>query len=133
MSAHKLLAEAITARVPAGWRVIDHERELDELDAITVQIKLDTVTRLPASGPGVYLVGWTVTVVTPWSDPGRADPAVYDALLELVAGLDDLEWIRWTQAQKVLDAGRYAFDITLESLTKPADPAAYAAGAEMEP
>jgi hypothetical protein len=128
VSAHKLLADAIKDVVPADWRVIDHERNLDEPDAITVQIKLDEVRRLPqAPQSGIYSVMWTVTVLTPWADPARADPDVFDALLELVAGLERYPWMRWARARKVLEAQRYAFDIELETMTTD-NPAAYAAG-----
>jgi hypothetical protein len=135
MSSHALLAGVIRERVPASWRVIEHERPLDDIDAVTVQIKLDEVRRATEWGAGAYWVAWTVTVIPPHLDPDRADPAVFDALLELVAALDDVEWLRWTRAQKVLEADRYAFDITVDTIGNPItdnEPAAHAAGSESE-
>lgn len=121
MSAHATLANAIRAGVPATWRIVDHERDTDEPDATapaTVTIKLDSVRRLPeAPASGVYLAAWTLTIATPHTDPERADPEVFDRLLELVDHLDGLDWLRWTTAQKVLAGGRYAFDITIETQT----------------
>lgn len=120
MSAHALLADTLRPLVPADWRIVDVERAVDELDAVTVVIKLDTITR-PREAPnsGRYMVGWTVTVMQPHADPDRADPAVYDACLELVAALDGITWLTWTTAQKVLAGDRYAFDITVETITTP--------------
>jgi hypothetical protein len=122
MSAHGQLADALKPLVPAAWRIVGVERDLDELEAgvVTVVIKLESIARIDAApNTGRYWAGWTVTVVQPNADPELADPAIYDACLELVAALDELDWLRWTRAQKVLEAGRYAFDITLETITTP--------------
>lgn len=121
-TAHALIADTLRPLVPASWRIVGVERDLDELEAgaVSVVIKLDSISRLPeAPRSGRYLVGWTITVVQPHVDPEQADPAVYDACLQLVAELDGLgSWLRWTTAQKALEAGRYAFDITVESITR---------------
>lgn len=121
MSAHGLLADTLRPLVPASWRIVGVERNLDELEAgtVSVVIKLDSIRRIPeAPNTGRYRAGWTITVVQPHADPELADPAVYDACLALVAALDGIEWIAWTSAQKALEGGRFAFDITVETITK---------------
>lgn len=132
---HRTLGLAIRELVPAAWRVVGVERDLDELERVTVQLKLSDVRRVPeAPRSGTYWAGWTVTIATPHVDPETADPGVFDALLELVAALDGIPWLKWSTAEKVLVSGRYGFDITVDTLTTrdgdPAvepTPAAYAA------
>ena len=124
MSAHGLLASTIKPLVPADWRIVGVERTLDELEAgvVSVVIKLDSIRRMPeAPNSGCYRAGWTVTVVQPHADPELADPAIFDACLELVAALDGIPWLAWTTAQKALEAGRFAFDITVETITTRED------------
>lgn len=125
MSVHAQLAEAVRAGVPETWRIVGYERDTDEADAetpVTVTLKLDTVRKVPeAPGSGRYLVAWTVTVATAHADPELADPAVYDALVTLCDHLDAVPWLRWTEGQKVLAGGRYAFDLAIETMTTPDD------------
>ena len=124
MSAHGQIAAALKPLVPASWRIIGVERDLDELEAgvVSVVIKLDSIRRIPeAPNSGRYRAGWTVTVVQPNADPERADPAIFDACLELVAALDGITWLAWTTAQKTLESGRFAFDITVETITTRED------------
>lgn len=117
--AHRQLALTLRDVVPADWVVVGVERDIDEPDAVHVTIKLDDVRRLPqAPSSGRYLVGWTVTIVTPHVDPELADPAVFDALIDLTIALDEFEWLTWSEARKVVSAGRYAYDITLQTITE---------------
>ena len=115
-----VLAEHITSLVPADWHVVGVERDIDEPAGVNVIIKLSDIERLAeAPRSGRYRAVWTITVVQPHADPEQADPAVYDACLALVDALDSGPgWLTWRTARKVLEAGRYAFDITVETITK---------------
>jgi hypothetical protein len=117
--AHKLLATTLRELVPAAWRIVPVERNVDELDATTVVIKLDSVRRIPeAPKSGRYFATWTVTVATPHIDPTLGDPDIFDSLLALLDALELVDWLEWTAAQKVVESSRYAFDITLDTITK---------------
>lgn len=112
-----MLANLIKPLLPKSWHFVGYEDAVDDPDRVTVVVKLRTIERLPSAPAGGYLVEWVVSITAPNTDPGKADPALFDAVLGLVDDLDGIPWLRWSTAQKVLDNDRFAFDITIQTTT----------------
>lgn len=117
VTAFAMLADAIKPLLPKSWHFVGYEDAVDDVDRITVVLKLQEVQRMPEAPLGAYLTSWIVTVTDPHTDPAKADPSLFDAVIDLLDDLDDLSWLRWTSAKKVLDNDRYAYDITIQTST----------------
>lgn len=119
-TAFATLSTAIKPLLPTGWKLVGYEDTIDEPDTTTVVLKLRSVQRLPAAPRGAYLTEWVVTVISSHSDPEKADPGLFDGLINFLDDLDTadgLDWLGWTTAQKVIDSGRLAYDITIQTTT----------------
>jgi hypothetical protein len=121
ITAFGMLADALRPLIPAAWHFVGYEDSIDDPDRVTVIVKLSSVQRFPAAPEGAYRAEWVVTIIDPHTDPAKADPFLFDALIDFLDDLDtapDLEWLGWTSAEKVLDSGRFAFDITIHTITR---------------
>lgn len=115
------LDENLAPLLPAGWRWVPEQRNLDTLDAVTVIWKQSRIMPLDAAPLGAVRVEGTLTVATPHTDIARAEEALDDAVIELCGALDGLDGTAWTEAQKVVlgETGPLGYDISIWTTYTP--------------
>ena len=118
MTARDYVTAQLLPLLPKRWRLVHTDRNLDTLDRVTVILKLQEVTRTPATPQAGLTTTWTATIITPKQMLEPAELELDDAILDLILALDRIDQLRWTTATRVLYGDIYqAFDITFESLT----------------
>lgn len=122
MSAYGTLKSAIEGIIPATWKLDDYEKSESAAppDVTSVEMKIRTVTRLPAAPLGVYQIDWVLTITSPHTSRESADPTLFDDLIQFLVALDTtegLKWLGWTEATKTVgsDLDRLAYDITVRT------------------
>lgn len=120
MSIRLQLAEQLEQLLP-GIKIIPNSRNVDSLGTTpAVQISLQTITPLPEAPAGANLATFTVTIVTPHTDPEQAEDDLDDLVGDLLTALDKLEVLDWSEARKVLwDDRHLAYDVTVTAVTEP--------------
>lgn len=100
---------------PEGWRWVPYQRNTDSLDAVTVQWKQSRILPLSEAPMGVLRVEGTVTVMSPRTDVERAEEELDEAIVDLLAAIDALAGLAWTEATKVVvnDGGNFGWDISV--------------------
>jgi hypothetical protein len=114
------LVAALKPHLPPKWKLVEYSRNLDVLDRPTVMVHASKIERAPQAPLSAYLTTCTVSVFDPQDDPARAQGSLDDEVLELIAALDQIGFINWTEAEatQLRQDGPLGWDITLEVLTK---------------
>lgn len=124
MSAYQTLKDVLEDITPEGWAFKGFEPLEEKPDAVTLTMKVRSVTRLPAAPLGAYQVSWVLTITSDLTSRESADPTLFDDLIDFLAVLDSdptLHWLGWSSAEKVAageEFDRLAYDITLITTTK---------------
>lgn len=117
MSARKDLAAALRPLVPKAWPIIDHDRNLDEITKIALLVSQRTVEPAP-NATGTHKATLYVYVIDPHeADANAAEDALDDAVEIVCFGLDTIDALYWTAAEKVIYQGRRAYQITVQAFT----------------
>lgn len=100
-TARAMVTAALTAALPATWRVMPYARNIDPPQVVTAMVRMDEVVPSPGRAVGWrdYTAG--LILVAPMTDPtGPADDQVDDALEQVLAALDTDEVLTWTRAAR---------------------------------
>lgn len=109
--------------LPTGWKWLDSERAVDVTAAVTVQWKQRRIAPLPEAPLSHLGVEGILAVSSPRVDIERAEDDLDDAVLELVAAIQSLQGIRFTEATKVAaDEQRLGYDLSLTVITNKKEP-----------
>lgn len=120
MSARKDLAAALRPLVPREWAILDADRNLDEQNVIALLVSQRTIAPAP-NAAGTHLATLRVYVIDPHEDPDAAEDALDDAVETVCFGLDTIDALLWTTAEKVIYQGRRAYQITVQAFTHRKD------------
>jgi hypothetical protein len=118
MAVRSYVVKAIKPLLPRAWRFIEQQTNLDVIDRVTVILILQDISPAPAAPRGALLARYTLTLIEPKTDPGRAETALDDSILELVQALAGVSNLVWISATRALFGENQAYDITLEVTTK---------------
>lgn len=116
MSARTDLVEALV--LPKEYRVIGYQTSLDriEVGAVVVMVYRDSVR--PATQHQATTSEMSVWAITPRLNPGTADDDLDDALDVVIAALDAIPGVLWTDAERGVWADVYhGYKITLTLTT----------------
>ena len=107
--------------LPSTWRLVPYQRNLDEVDRVTVMLRLQRVVKLPEAPGGAYQAEWTLTIIQPGQDVTRGQKMLDQQVFELLDAILDLRKtglnIDWSDAQSVVFGERNeAFDITIRTI-----------------
>lgn len=94
------LRQALTAALPASWKVGDFVPVGTRVDRMTVSVWATTMHHLDAAPSGHYVLGLTVAILTPHQDPQRADDTLDDALRRVLSALWVLPGVLVTAAER---------------------------------
>lgn len=139
MSIRDSLTEQLGAKLPTGWKLIPYDDSMDELDAVTVMFRQQSVEPTKEAMQGSLTYGYQLVLIDPATDPAVLEPALDAEVEDLVDVLMSLSWLSLTKATKgsgvVGQALAYLFDIDVLAVpNKVADMlAAQKAGATVEP
>lgn len=113
------LIRQLKPSLPKSWRLIKFEDNLDEIDRITVMVRIQSVSRMPEAPQGFYLTTAVLELLTPQTDLSLAEDSLDVALFDLLDILNTIKPNLWVSTQKVLDAGtkRLAYDVTIHHVT----------------
>ena len=116
----KFLTTTLKPLLPASWKWVATERNVDVTDATTVQWKQNTIEPLPEAPNSFLGVTGVLTVSTPHTDIDAAENALDDAVLELVHDIQRVQGIVFRDARKVAlsETGPLGYDLTLTVITK---------------
>lgn len=116
-----VLVDGLKPLLPRDWKLMPYRTTTDDINQVTVWVKLRSLEKLaeaPASG---YMVAsFVVTVATPKAALAEADADLDDRVVELVHALDALQMVRRSSAEQVAVSDTHlGFDITVEVFTRP--------------
>lgn len=111
-SPRAIVAQIIKPLLPRTWKIVTSDRAVDVHKTVTVQIKQRSIMRTPQAPNGAHDIEFVLTVTSPSQDLDRAEDQLDDGVNRLVHALDTAG-IKWTNAQKVTNDDRLAYDITL--------------------
>lgn len=94
------LAAALAHVLPDRYRVIDHQRSVDRIEA-GERVVVVYHHRFRPMLNTAREVELDVVVCVPELDPGKADDAVDDALVDLLAGVRAVPQVTWTDAERI--------------------------------
>lgn len=115
------LTEHLAPILPEGSRWVDTQRNLDALDAVTVQWKQNRIARLPEAPIGAVRVEGTLTIISPRQDFDAAEAQLDDAVTDLCAAIDGLAGLAWTEATKVAVGEQHiGYDVSIWTTATPA-------------
>lgn len=113
------LVEWLTAALPAGWKLINSERNFDVLVQTAVIIKQDTIAKLPQAPRGAWTVSYTLTIADPHKKFEDAEIALDEDVLELFEILDLMDNVYPSTAKKVVVNDSYlGYDVTVAVITQ---------------
>jgi hypothetical protein len=119
VSMRKQLAAALTAALPrAGYRVLDNEKARATLDRRLVRVSQMGFSRLPEAPQAALGVRFNVRVTSNVADLDAAEDQLTEAVAEVCFALESVPRIRWTEADKVMDGDRLAYDITVTAIAR---------------
>jgi hypothetical protein len=114
MEIRQYVIDHIKPLLPSGWNLVNHPDSLDVISKPVVMLKLQSVVPSPAAPGSAYLATYVLTVIEPKTDPGPAHDALDDKLLELLAALQTVPGLIWTNAEWVMFSDTNpAYDISL--------------------
>lgn len=120
MSPRGQFMRQLSPKLPSKWRLIKFERNVDEIDRVTVLVRQRAVRRFAAAPLGFYETQFVLELIVPQTDMELAEDALDEALFEFLAILDSINPTLWESTNKVLDATtkRLAYDVTTNFQTK---------------
>jgi len=122
MSARKLIAETLREHLDRKYKIVDHPRDLDQIEARkpVVQI-IQTKLRPAPNKQGAYQADLAVWVIEPKTIDAEDD--LDDAMLDVAVALDKLDSLTWDEAERSLygDAEQpaYRFQTTVIVVIEP--------------
>jgi len=113
MSVRDTLVAAVRKAVGKSATVIPYQDSVDVLDRVLVMFKQLAILPLEEAPRSAYRVNYVLTVVSPATDPIKAEAELDDFVVRLLGDLDDLDWFAFDSADKVLfQATNIAYDIS---------------------
>jgi len=114
----KTLIDALKPLLPSDWRLIPYATNLDTISRPVVMLRLKTIEKLAQAPLSHRTATFTLTVIEPRTEPGPADDALDDKLIDLLAAIDDFgAGLTWSTATSVVwgdPASNPAYDIELQ-------------------
>lgn len=101
--------------LPATWKWVPYQTNLDAIAQTTVMLILDEVTRFPQAPQGSRLVSYVVEVIEPKIDPVSRDFSLFESLIDLLNGIDSIADLTWTSAKRgaVNNGANLGYDIEM--------------------
>lgn len=108
----KQVATLLRPIIPRAWKLVTSDRAVDLTKTMTVQIKQRRIIRTPQAPNGAHDIEFVLTVTSPHMDLDKAEDQLDTAVNVLIHAIDEAG-IKWTNADKVANEDRLAYDITL--------------------
>lgn len=99
MSARRDLVAALRAGLP-GWRITGYPRVPGDIHRPTVMCWQDRLTRSEQINLDRVRATLTIWVLTAKDHPEQVDDDLDDLLTEVLAVLQPLTWLMWTEAER---------------------------------
>lgn len=120
MSVRSDLAAALKPLLPATIKIIHVPRSLDGLETNrpVVMLYREGITKAP-NAIGHHLNDFALWLISPNIDPTRAEDSLDTLLDDVIAALDPLDWVNWSQVERSTfgDNQAPAYKITLQIVT----------------
>jgi len=117
-TAREQLIDVLTPLMPADWRLIKYQRNIDRIDRLTLIVKQQTIEKLPQAPAGALVTSFTLTLVAPYTDPTKAEDALDAGVMDLLLGLGRMNQTSWSTASKVLVEDTYlGYDVSIKIST----------------
>lgn len=126
-SARTALTETLKIRLPANrYRIIAAASMPDDVARPTIVVWQDNVRRHDQIGHDRLMVDLSLMLLVGHNDAEKAEAALEDGLTDLVQALHTVDWLHWTEAERLTyglpDGPSYhAYRVTLTSLAKIGD------------
>jgi hypothetical protein len=98
------LVEALRPLLPKSWRLIPYATNLDVVGTTpVVMLRLNDIEKLAQSPLSHRVATFSLLIIEPKTEPGRADDAIDDKLIDLLSALDTLgDGLTWSTATSIL-------------------------------
>ncbi|WP_324650999.1 hypothetical protein [Georgenia sp. H159] len=123
MSARTRLVADLKANLPAGYRVTGSALMPSGITRPTVAVWQQSIQRREEFGPTRVAVGLEVWLLVGPQDPERADDELDDALEDVLAALQPVTWVQWTEASRgVLGDAFHGYNIQVTAVATISEP-----------
>jgi hypothetical protein len=119
MTIRDTLTEQLTAKLPTGWRLIPYDDSVDELDAVTVMFRQQSVEPTKEAMQGCLTYGYQLVLLDPATDPAVLEPALDAEVEDLVDVVMQLSWMSLQQGKKATVLNRLAYVLDVDVLAVP--------------
>ncbi|RPE75200.1 MULTISPECIES: hypothetical protein [unclassified Frondihabitans] len=110
----KFVIDSLKPLVPAKWDWYDYTAAFEQLPRTTVRLTLQSIEKMPEAPNSKRLVTYTMTIVDPSDNPSSREGSLDDALVLLLAAIDDTRDFKWSRATQVnADNAYLAYDIDI--------------------
>lgn len=117
-SPRNVLAELL-APVTAGMKTIRSYAGLERLEQPVMIIKQNRIEPHPALPTNSHLIGFVVTIASPYADVDRAEDQLDGLVNDLIHAIDDTDSIMWTSADRTQVQDQFhAYDINVQLISK---------------
>ena len=97
--------------------VVPYQDSTDTLSAKTIIVKQERIQRLPEAPSGQLRIDFTITFVSPATDPAKAEGDLDKWVPEVLADFT-MSWFSWTDATKVVfNEQNLGYDVSAFVLT----------------
>lgn len=96
------ILDIIKPLLPRKWRYISTTTTLDAVDAVTVQLILERVDKVPETpfNKTLMQVTYDLTIIDPSTNPDNREQSLDDELIELLGALDAVPNLTWSGAER---------------------------------
>lgn len=99
--------------LPPNMKVIPYESNLDAIVDPVIMFRVRSLAKHPAAPSATYLATWTLTVISPLTDPARRDDDADDLAIVTLDALHAAR-IPWTTCEKAVWGSDYVcYDIAV--------------------
>lgn len=111
-TAREQVTEAVAPLLPKAWRLMPYIDTVDQLSQVTVMLHASRIAPHPTTPLGEFELTFEATVIDPLKDPSRVWDSLDDEVLELIAALDTIDGLHFTEAEPLAIGNAFAWNVT---------------------
>jgi hypothetical protein len=111
------LVAALTPLLPQGWKFVPYQRTLDVFSEPTLMLKQDSIVAEPAAPQGAWTVSYILTLITPYTDPEKAEADLDDNVITLLELIEPVTAFKQAEKKMWSETGPACYDITFSYTT----------------
>jgi len=122
MSMRSAAVDALTGVLPNTWTIIDDERSLNAITRPTLLVSVRSFTPSDYAPLSKITVTLALMILSAHTDAKAAEDDLDELIVELLAAVNTLPNLTWSEANKVVHLDRYmGYEITTQATAELGD------------